>query len=170
MAAFPTSPRWPARLAAALAAVAVAYGALGAASAASQPERERVADLGALSARDASALRGPGAERLVGALAAVEGARRSTLGLWPRYDDASLEAAGRALAAVAAGAPAGSAASQEARLALGRVLLHRGRDVEAARVLGSVVRQGGYRGPQARRLLDWVRAQDDGAPPAGGGR
>jgi hypothetical protein len=30
-------------------------------------------------------------------------------------------------------------------------------------VLGSLVRRGGYRAPQARRLLDWIRAQDGGA-------
>ena len=47
--------------------------------------------------------------------------------------------------------------AQEARLAQGRVLLHLGRDAEAARVLGGLVEQGSYRGSVARRLLDALR-------------
>ena len=145
-------------MAAALAALAACYGGLWAASAASLPDRDRVAGLDALSARDAAVLQERHAGRLVAALVAVEGARRSTLGLWPSYDAPALDAAAEALGAVVAEAPAPSVVSQEARLALGRVLLHRGRDAEAARALGSLVRQGGYRGPEARRLLDWLRA------------
>lgn len=141
--------------------LAVAYGSFWIASAASLSERQRVADLGELSARDAAALSDPQAGRLAEAVRTVEGARRSTLGLWPRYDGDALDAAARVLAEVVAEASPETSASQEARLALGRVLVLRERDAEAARVLGSLVRQGGYRAPEARRLLDWIRTAAD---------
>ena len=105
--------------------------------------------------------KGPSAaDRLTPALEAVAAARRSTLGLFPRYDEAALDEAAAALAAVAADADPRSMASQEARLALGRVRLHQGRDAEAARVLGGLVAQGSYRASVARRLLDYIRAQE----------
>ena len=93
------------------------------------------------------------------ALAAVRRARRSTLGLFPRYDPAQLDAAAAALAGPDRQGPASSWPSQEARLTLARVHLYRQRDVEAARVLGALVREGGYRAPAARRMLDFLRAQ-----------
>jgi hypothetical protein len=104
---------------------------------------------------------------LVEAIRHVERGRQSAIGLWPRYDARALDASARALSRIAAEAPPGSVLSHEARLALGRVLLHRGADAEAARVLGSLVRQGGYRGPQARRLLDWIRTVPSVEVPAG---
>ena len=149
--------------AAAAAVLLVAYGGLFAVSAALVPERAQVAALGEIEAEAPPVLRGtdavPVADRLAAALGAVEEARRSTLGLFPTYDAAELDAAAAELAAVAGEADARSWASQEARLALGRVLLYRGRDAEAARVLGTLVQQGSYRGADARRLLDFVRSE-----------
>jgi hypothetical protein len=143
---------------AAAAVLVIGYGALWSASTLREPERSRIADLAALSSRDAALLGEPGAGRLVEAVRLAERGRQSTAGLWPRYDARSLDASARALSRIAAEAPPESVRSQEARLALGRVLVHQGADAEAARVLGSLVRQGGYRGSEARRLLDWIRA------------
>ena len=144
------------RGAAVLLVLGLVYAGLGAASALSRSPRQQVAALGEVEALAGPA--GPEAERLAAAARAVRRARRSTLGLFPTYDAAGLDAAADALAAAAEGADGRSWVSQEARLALGRVLLYRARDAEAARVLGGLVREGGYRGPAARRLLDIVRA------------
>ena len=150
------------RWAVAAVALVVAYGGLFVGSRAAVPERARVAALGEVEASAPPTLRGsrdvPHAQRLVAALDAVEDARRSVLGLFPSYDAAALDAAAADLAAVAADVDPASWASQEARLALGRVHLYRGRDVEAARTLESVVAGGGYRAPEARRLLDYLRS------------
>ena len=147
--------RWGWRWASALALLALGYGAAYAVSASRTTAREQVADLGALGAGPL-----PSADTLGRALAAVGGARRSTLGLFPRYDPGALDAAAAALADRARTAEPSSWPSQEARLALARVHLYRQRDVEAARVLGALVREGGYRAPAARRMLDFLRAQD----------
>jgi hypothetical protein len=149
--------------AAAAAVLLIVYGGLFAASAALVPERAQVAALGEIETTAPPVLRGddvvPEADRLAAALGAVKAARRSTLGLFPTYDAAALDAAAADLDAVIDDADAASWASQEARLALGRVLLYRGRDAEAARVLGTLVEQGSYRGADARRLLDFVRRE-----------
>ena len=145
-----------ARLAVTAALLALGYGVLYAASAARATAREQTADLGAVGAVRLSQAH---AEPLAGALAAVRHARRSTLGLFPRYDPVGLDRAARALAAQAGAADARSWQSQEARLALARVHLYRQRDVDAARVLGGLVREGGTRAPAARRLLDFIRTQ-----------
>lgn len=161
----PARPRlWLVRAstwAAAAAVLLVAYGGALALSSALVPERAQVAALGEIEAAAPPVLRGPDAvpeaDRLTAALAAVDGARRATLGLFPAYDAVALDAAAADLAAVAEEAPADTWASQEARLALGRVLLYRERDAEAARVLGTLVEQGSYRAADARRLLDFIR-------------
>lgn len=151
------------RLAAAAAVLLVAYGASWMASAASVTPREQLADLGSIEVQAPPTMRGaqavPDAQALTDALQAVHDARRSTLGLFPSYDPAGLDAAAGLLAAVADQAEPASWVSQEARLALGRVHLARQRDVEAARVLGELVREGQYRAPVARRLLDAIRAE-----------
>ncbi|PAP76089.1 hypothetical protein [Rubrivirga marina] len=151
--------------AAAAAVLLGAYGGLFTVSAALVPERAQVAALGEIEADPPPVLRGdeavPEADRLAAALGAVDEARRSTLGLFPTYDAATLDAAAAEIEAVVEEADATSWASQEARLALGRILLYRGRDAEAVRVLGTLVEQGSYRGADARRLLDFVRR--DGA-------
>lgn len=157
--------RWPRRslIAAVSAAVVVAYGGLLMVSSARLPERAQVAALEDIDPVAPPTLRGttppPEAERLTAALGEIHEARQSTMGLFPRYDSTALDDADEDLAAVAAGADPESWVSQEARLARGRVLLYRGHDAEAARVLGSLVEQGSYRGATARRLLDYIRAQ-----------
>lgn len=151
--------------AAAAAVVLVAYGGLFATSLALVPERARVAALGEVEAEAppvlrSATLRGDAAAHtadLVEALEAVHDARRSVLGLFPSYDPAGLDAAADALASITEAAAPSSSASQEARLALGRVHLYRGRDAEAARVLGGLVQEGSYRASAARRLLDYIR-------------
>ena len=160
-----TTPPRPSRLpraSAALAVLAAVYGGLWVFSAQSATPRDRLADLGGIEAQAPPALQNaPGdasADSLTGALRTVRQARRSVLLLFPRYSPAALDAAAVRLAGVADQADAGTWVSQEARLALGRVHLARQRDLEAARVLGALVRQGGYRAPVARRLLDAIRA------------
>ncbi len=153
-----SGPRLPAVARAVMAAalLAVGYGVLYAASTARATVREQVADLGAVGAVWLPSSRaGP----LAQAFTAVRHARRSTLGLFPHYDPAGLDRAAQALAAEAAAAEAPSWQSQEARLTLARVHLYRQRDVDAARVLGGLVREGGTRAPAARRILDFIRAQ-----------
>ena len=147
--------------AAAAAVFLVAYGTLFAVSTATVSERARVAALGEIDAAPPPVLRGgeavPTADRLVAAFDAIDDARQSTLGLFPSYDDAALATAADELAALTADTAPTSWESQEARLALGRVLLYQGRDAEAARVLGGLVEEGSYRGSAARRLLDAIR-------------
>ena len=142
-----------------VAVLAAVYGGLWIASAQSATPRDRLADLGGIEAQSPP---GAGAERaaesLAGASQSVRDARQSTLLLFPRYDPAGLDAAAGMLAEVASGAGAATWVSQEARLSLGRVHLARQRDLDAARVLGGLVREGGYRAPAARRLLDAIRA------------
>ncbi len=151
------APRWVA----AVAAVTVAYAVVLAVSTAAVPERARVAGLSEIETVTPPVLRGPDraadSEQLARALGAVRDARRSTHGLFPHYDAARLDAAADSLATVARQADPTSWVSQEARLAWGRVLVYRGRDAEAARVLGGLVEQGSYRGSAARRLLDALR-------------
>lgn len=140
----------------------VAYAAAYAGSGVVRPERDRVADLRELSYA-LPTTRGDSddaqAERLRDALGAVAEARHTTLGLFPHYDPDALAAAADDLASVAASAEPASAAAQEARFALGRVRLQQGRDDDAARLFGALVREGSYRAPEARRLLDWIRTQ-----------
>ncbi len=144
--------------------VVAAYGGLFGAFGREKTDRARVSDLGDLASYEAPTMRGTETDalpaRLDAALDAVSDARRSTLGLFPRYDAAALDAASAELAAVIGAADTASTVSQEARLALARVLLYRGRDAEAVRLLGALVRERSYRGPEARRLLDFVRTQD----------
>ena len=163
----PRATRWRApRWLAAAAILLVAYGSAFAVSTATQPERARVAALTDIDAAPPSVLRGGAtadAEGLTEALDAVHEARSSVLGLFPTYDADALTAAAARLGAIADQAEPASWIAQEARLAQGRVLLHLGRDAEAARVLGGLVEQGSYRGSVARRLLDALR---EGALPA----
>lgn len=135
------------------------YGAALAASALAATERSRVAALADVPEGGGPALADPAAAPVRAALADVRRARQSALGLFPHYDTTALDAAATTLAVALADRALGAPAHAEARLALGRVHLHRERDAEAVRALGPVVRGGGYRGPEARRLLDWVRAR-----------
>lgn len=155
------TPRWIA-LAAGL--VAIVYSGLWTLSLASVSERAQLAALGELSGYEAPTLRGADADalatRLDAALDRVEDARQSTLGLFPRYDTDALTDAASDLNTISTEAEPKTSISQEARFALGRVYLYLGRDVDAAHVLGTLVRGGGYRAPAARRLLDYLRAQE----------
>ncbi len=128
-------------------------------------ERARiaVADLADLPSYTPLVTRGSEADTLAGrldtALDAVAGARRTTLGLFPRYDDARLSAAATRLAALIGASAPSTSVSQEARFALARVRLYQHRDAEAVRLLGALVREQSYRAPEARRLIDFVRTQ-----------
>lgn len=161
----PPRVRWLPRLAAAVAVLAVGYGGAAVVSSQWVSERAQVAGLDTVEAIGMPTLRGveetPNEARAVAALQAVLDARRSTLGLFPRYDAGALEAASSDLEAVAADVAPDSWVSQEVRLARGRVMLHLGADEEAARVLGALVREGGYRASAARRLLDYVRTSPE---------
>ena len=149
--------RWVAGV---VAGAAVLWGGVAAASSAATPERTRVADVAALA--HVGPIPSGGADRVVArlgrALDEATQARRFAPGQPPQYDADALASAATDLAWIAARAEPGSAVAQEARLAQGRVLLQLGRDADAARALGALVREGGYRAPEARRLLDWVRA------------
>ena len=138
------------------------YGSLLTLSSTSDTPRQQVAALSEIETAVPDVLRGPdaisGSDQLAEALATIEDARHSVLGLFPRYDGEDLNAAAPELADVVRGADPRSWVSQEARLALGRVLVYQGRDTEAARVLGGLVREGSYRASAARRLLDFVRS------------
>jgi predicted negative regulator of RcsB-dependent stress response len=143
------------------AAFLVAYGGLAAVSASQQTDRERLADLGDLASYTPIETRGAEVEglasRLDAALDAVTDARRTTLGLFPRYDTDRLDAAAAEIALIIGAADARSSVSQEARLALARVRLQQSRDSEAVRLLSTLVREQSYRAAEARRLLDAVR-------------
>ncbi len=124
-----------------------------------------MADLADLAAYDAQTIGDHSsdlAERLDVALDAVVEAEDAPLALFPAYDSTALNAAAADLARLVAVAGPHTPVSQEGRLALGRIRLYQARDAEAARVLGSLVRQGGYRGPEARRLLDFIRTVERG--------
>lgn len=155
----PSPPPRRLRWIAVVVVLALGYGAAWAVSAARATDREQVADLGAIDTRPLPPA-GKRADSLGRALAAVARARRSTLLLFPRYDAAALDRAAAEMATQADAFEASSWPSQEARLALARVHLYRQRDVEAARVLGALVHEGGYRAPAARRMLDFLRSQD----------
>lgn len=148
-------------------ALAALYGGLLLASRVAQPERALLADLGAapdsyagLNVRGAA---GTVDHRYARALDRLARARRSTLGLFPSYDEAELDDAAQGLGAVADAAP-GSWEGLEALYVLGRVRLHQGRDEEAALALRRVVEEQGPSAPEARRLLDWLQASGS-APP-----
>jgi len=133
------------------------YVVLFAVSALRTSERTRVADVAdvAASFREGD---GTQAERYATAVATLGQARRSTLGLFPRYDDESLNQAADAFAEIAREAPGGSY-GQESALAIGRIRLLQVREDEARLALESIVAHGGYRAPEAARLLDYLTAQ-----------
>lgn len=154
-------------LAVAAAVCIAAYAGLSAVSGARLSEPARVADLDAALDYRTPTLRGgadPGAP-LADAIDGLAEARHTTLGLFPRYDAAGLDAAATELDRVAEAAGAGSSVQQEALLTLARVRLYQERYAEAAAPLRRLVALGDYAAPEARRLLDYVTAQA-GAPGA----
>ena len=139
-------------------AILALYGGAFAVSSIQTPERNRVADIGDIS-ESFRAVRGQEvSDRYAAAVDLLVEARRSTIGLFPRYDDAALNAAADAFTGIARDVPNGHY-GQEAALALGRIRLLQG-DIDAARIaLESVVAHGAYRAPEAAKLLDYLDAQ-----------
>jgi hypothetical protein len=141
--------------------LALAYGGLLLASNAKQTDLERLANLGAVPAEyEGLRLRGmdgimdPAADRYAAALDRLNDARSTTLGLFPRYDEAGLDSTLLLLREVAALDDPDAALGLEAWFLIGRILLHQG-EVEAARsALRLVVERQGPSTPDARRLLD----------------
>ena len=144
-------------------ALGLFYGGLAFTSGLSVSERARLAGLGELAgAYGGFHLRGASEsapmEQYALALEQIEASRRSTFGLFPHYDAAALDAAAARLSAVARAPEAPAWLVLEARYALGKVRLHQGRDAEAATAFQAVVDQQGPSAPDARRLLDWLQA------------
>lgn len=146
------------RLAVALVAGVGLYGMAFAGSLLSTPERTRVADVGDIAA-SYRPMRGPELnDRYAEAVEELRSARQSTLGLFPYYDKARLDAAAEAFAAIATEAPEDQF-GKEAALALGRIRLLQGRDEEARTALDAVMAQNRFRAPEAARLLDFLDEQ-----------
>ena len=95
----------------------------------------------------------PNEARYLDALARLRGARHTTLGLFPRYDRAALDAAQADLDAVVAAEPAGSFLGLEAAYVLGKVPLLRGDRPAARAALTPVMAAGGPRSTDAAHLL-----------------
>jgi hypothetical protein len=163
--AAPRVLRWrPLRLAvAACVAFVVLYGALALAGRLTLPERARLADLGDLpDAYGGLHLRSDApvdrtAERYALALDALEDARTSVLGLFPRYDPAALDTAAVRLRDVVDASGADSWEGLEALYVLGKIHLYQGQDEEAIWALQSVVVLEGPHAAEARRLLDYLQ-------------
>ena len=145
-------------LAYAAAVLVAAYGALFLVSTQSVSDRDRLADLSSLSEYEPLRLRGGEADDLDGrldeVLDGVDDARRSVLGLFPRYDEVELDAVAVALEDVVSAAAAGSAIHEEALFALARVRFFQGRTTAARGALEALVERRGARAAEARRLLD----------------
>lgn len=149
---------WTRPLAYAAAFLVAAYGGLFLVSTQTLSDRDRLADLGALSGYEPLRLRGGEADdldiRLDVALDGVDDARRSVLGLFPRYDTEALDGVAVALEDIVSAAPASSSVHEEALFALARVRFAQDRETSARAALESLVENGGARAPDARRLLD----------------
>ena len=149
---------WARPLAYAAAVCLVAYAGLFVYSTQSLSDRDRLADLGGLADYEPLRLRGGEADdldaRLDVALDGVDDARRSTLGLFPRYDDAALDAVATNLQDIVSAAAPGSSVHEEALFGLARVRFAQDREAPARAALDALVDGGGVRAPEARRLLD----------------
>jgi len=149
----------------ALAGVAVAgalYAALFVAGPLAAPEGQRRADLATVEdSYGGLTFRGgppdPTVERYAAALARLEAARHTTLGLFPRYDAAELEAVATDLTALAGTNPEGWERLEAARV-VGLIRLHQGRFSEAATAFRQVIAGEGPHADEARQLLSWLEA------------
>ena len=139
-------------------ALAVVYSGLFLTSSLTIPERARVADVADVAATFRAVRGAEVADQYAAAVDILSSARHTTLGLFPRYDDARLDEAANAFAAIAHEGPEGQY-GKEAALAIGRIRMLQGRDAEARIALAAVVAQGGYRAPEAVRLLDYLDAR-----------
>lgn len=157
----------PLRLALAASVVlAVLYGALALVSRTLEPERVQVAALADLPASyEGLRLRGEGAadrtsDRYAAALDRLAAARSSVLGLFPTYDAAELDAVAADLREVIDASGPGSWEGVEALYILGRIRLYQGQAEEATWALQSVVALDGPHASDARRLLDYLQAEE----------
>ena len=149
---------WTRPLATAAALLVVAYSSLFLISTQTIPDRDRLADLGVLSDYEPLRLRGGEADdlerRLDVVLDEVDDARRSILGLFPRYDAEALDDVAIHLEDVVSAAAPGSSVHEEALFALARVRFVQEREAPARASLEALIEAGGARAPGARRLLD----------------
>ena len=150
-------------LAASLALVAV-YGALSVMSWQLQPERARLAGLqNTAEAFEEMRFRGqsnePPPDDLVESLEILREARSSTLGLFPSYDGDRLDAAAELAERVAVDEDQTTLQRAQAHYILGKIRMYQGRDPEAARALQVVVDRQAEGAEDARRLLDFIGAQ-----------
>jgi hypothetical protein len=162
--------RWVRYAAVALLAVAVLYGALFAASRLSQSDMERLAlvegdrlSVEGYGLRGMRTRSGPSEttagdstrldQRYLRGLRLLRAARTSTLGLFPRYDDAQVGRAARELEAVAEDAETDSFLQLEALFFLGKARLAQGDRVGATRALRRVVTGEGRLAPEAQEIL-----------------
>ena len=156
----PGRPRmaWMRPLMVAAAVVVVAYSGLFVVSTQTLTDRDRLADLASLSDYEPLRLRGGEADdldtRLDVALDGVDDARRSTLGLFPRYDEAALDEVATDLEDIVSAAAPNSSVHEEALFALARVRFAQEREAPARAALDALVEGGRARAPEARRLLD----------------
>ena len=151
-------PRLARRFALSVVALVGLYGAAFATSSLTTPERVRVAEVSDVSTAFRPVRGAELSDRYAEAVSLLEGAQTSTLGLFPRTDADRLDAAADAFAEIAREAP-DDGFGKEAALALGRIRLLQGRDEEARVALDAVMAQGGYRAPDAARLLDYLDEQ-----------
>lgn len=151
-------PRLARRFALSVVALVGLYGAAFATSSLTTPERVRVAEVSDVSTAFRPVRGAELSDRYATAVALLEDAQTSTLGLFPRTDADALDAAADAFAEIAREAP-DDGFGKEAALALGRIRLLQGRDEEARVALDAVMAQGGYRAPDAARLLDYLDEQ-----------
>ena len=150
-------------LAASLAFVAV-YGALSVMSWQLQSERARLAGLhNTAEVFEELRFRGQSIESrpddLVQSLEILREARSSTLGLFSSYDGDRLDAAAELAERVAADEEQTTLQRGQAHYILGKIRMYQGRDVEAARALQAVVDHQVPGAEDARRLLDFIGAQ-----------
>ncbi|MEM1054776.1 MAG: hypothetical protein AAGI52_04565 [Bacteroidota bacterium] len=150
--------RYLRRVAFALVTVLGLYGVAFTGSSLTLSERARVANIADIE-DSLRPVRGASlSDRYVDAVEILESAQSSTLGLFPRIDEVRLDEAAEAFAGIAHEAPE-DGFGKEAALALGRIRVLQGRDEEARVALDAVMAQGGYRAPEAARLLDYLDEQ-----------
>lgn len=135
----------------------VGYSIAFATSATLAPERAQMAEIGDIE-DTFRPVRSEASDAYAEALDVLTDARRTTLGLFLRYDDDALDEAAEQFAQIASDDPQG-VFGEEASLAIGRIRLLQGRDDDARIALESVEARRSYRAPEASRLIDYLDAQ-----------
>lgn len=153
------------RLALAIVIVGVLYGGLFAVSTATQSSLERLAVVDGsddvIENYTSTQTRSAGTDLTtssvdslyVEALSSLQAARSTTLGLFPRYDHASLTRSKQLLGRVLKGAEAGSFLALESHFYLGKIALAQGNAERARRHFATVVDGGGRKTKEAQRIL-----------------